>query len=45
MPKLSKRKEYFSSLEEKKYSVDEAVEFLSGAPKTSFTESFGVPFG
>ena len=42
MPKLSKRKEYFSSLEEKKYSVDEAVEFLSGAPKTSFTESLDV---
>ena len=42
MPKLSKRKEYFSSLEEKKYNVDEAVEFLSGAPKTSFTESLDV---
>ena len=42
MPKLSKRKEYFYSLEEKKYSVDDAVEFLSGGPKTSFTESLDV---
>ena len=42
MPKLSKRKEYFSTLEEKKYKMDEAVEFLSGAPKTSFTESLDV---
>ena len=42
MAKISKRREYLSTLEERKYSVNEAIEFLSSAPKTSFTQSVDV---
>ena len=38
----SKRKEYIDSLEEKKYLVSEAMEFLQSAPKVKFNESIDV---
>ncbi len=39
---LSKRKEYINSLEEKKYQVTEAMDFLQSAPKVKFNESIDV---
>jgi len=42
MPKLNKRQQYLSTLEEKKYTVSEAFEFLKGAPKANFEESVDV---
>ena len=42
MAKLSKRQEYLSTLEERKYSVSEAVQFLKSGPKTNFEESVDV---
>ena len=39
---LSKRKEYFESLEERKYLVAEAMEFLQSAPKVKFNEAIDV---
>ena len=42
MPKLTKRQEYLSTLEEKKYTVIEAVEFLKSGPKSNFEESVDV---
>ena len=42
MTKLSKRKEYFSTLEERKYSISEAIQFLKSAPKRNFEESVDV---
>ena len=38
----SKRKEYIDSLDDKKYQVSEAMEFLQSAPKTKFNESIDV---
>ena len=38
----SKRKEYINSLEERKYLVSEAIEFLQSAPKVKFNESIDV---
>ena len=42
MAKLSKRQEYLSTLEEKKYSVSEAIQFLKSGPKANFEESVDV---
>ena len=42
MAKLTKRQEYLATLEEKKYTVSEAIEFLKSAPKTNFEESVDV---
>jgi len=42
MTKLSERKEYFSTLEERKYSISEAIQFLKSAPKRNFEESVDV---
>ena len=42
MAKLSKRQEYFNTLEERKYSISEAVQFLKSAPKRNFEESVDV---
>ena len=42
MKKLSKRKEYFNTLEERKYSISEAIQFLKSAPKRNFEESVDV---
>ena len=42
MPKLNKRQQYLSTLEEKKYTVSEAFEFLKGGPKTSFEEAVDI---
>ena len=42
MAKLTKRQEYLSTLEEKKYTVSEAVEFLKSGPKSNFEESVDV---
>ena len=42
MPKLTKRQEYLATLEEKKYTVSEAVEFLKSGPKSNFEESVDV---
>ena len=42
MAKLSKRQEYLSTLEERKYSVSEAIQFLKSGPKTNFEESVDV---
>ena len=42
MAKLSKRQEYLSTLEERKYSVPEAIQFLKSGPKTNFEESVDV---
>ena len=38
----SKRKEYIDSLDDKKFQVSEAMEFLQSAPKTKFNESIDV---
>ena len=38
----SKRKEYIESLEERKYQVVEAMQFLQSAPKVKFNESIDV---
>ena len=38
----SKRKEYINSLEERKYLISEAIEFLQSAPKVKFNESIDV---
>ena len=38
----SKRKEYIDSLEERKYLVSEAMEFLQSAPKVKFNESIDI---
>ena len=42
MAKFSKRQEYSSTLQEKKYGINEAVEFLKSAPKANFEESIDV---
>ena len=42
MAKLTKRQEYLATLEEKKYTVSEAVEFLKSGPKSNFEESVDV---
>ena len=42
MGNLSKRKQYFSTLEQKKYKIEEAIEVLKLAPKTNFVESIDV---
>ena len=39
---LTKRQEYLATLEEKKYTVSEAVEFLKSGPKCNFEESVDV---
>ena len=38
----SRRKEYIDSLEERKYEIPEAMEFLKSAPKVKFNESIDV---
>tara|TARA_Y100000590_G_scaffold330415_1_gene375347 strand:+ start:1021 stop:1707 length:687 start_codon:yes stop_codon:yes gene_type:complete len=38
----SKRKEYIDSLEERKYQVSEAMEFLKSAPEAKFNESIDI---
>ena len=38
----SKRKQYIKSLEEKKYTVDEAMKFIQASPKVKFNESIDV---
>ena len=38
----SKRKQYISTLEDKKYNVSEAMEFLQASPKVKFNESIDV---
>ena len=38
----SKRKQYINSLEEKKYNVAEAMEFIQASPKVKFNESIDV---
>ncbi len=38
----TKRKEYINSLQERKYEVSEAMEFLQSAPKAKFNESIDV---
>ena len=42
MAKLTKRQEYLATLEDKKYTVSEAVEFLKSGPKSNFEESVDV---
>ena len=42
MAKFSKRQEYSSTLQEKKYGINEAIEFLKSAPKANFEESIDV---
>ena len=42
MAKLTKRQEYLATLEEKKYTINEAVEFLKSGPKSNFEESVDV---
>jgi len=42
MTKINKRQQYLSSLEERKYTVSEALEFLKSGPKTNFEESVDV---
>ena len=42
MAKLTKRQEYLSTLEDKKYTLTEAVEFLKSGPKSNFEESVDV---
>ena len=42
MTRLSKRQEYLTTLEEKKYTVSEAVNFLKSGPKSNFEESVDI---
>ena len=42
MAKLTRRQEYLATLEEKKYTVSEAVEFLKSGPKSNFEESVDI---
>ena len=42
MVKLTRRQEYLATLEEKKYTVSEAVEFLKSGPKSNFEESVDI---
>ena len=42
MPKANKRQQYIFALEEKKYKISEALEFLKSAPKINFTESIDI---
>ena len=42
MVKITKRREYLATLEEKKYTVSEAIEFLKSGPKSNFNESVDV---
>jgi len=42
MVRSTKRQEYFSVLEEKKYKVSEAIDLLKNAPKSNFTEAVDV---
>ena len=42
MAKVTKRQEYLATLEEKKYTVSEAVKFLKSGPKSNFEESVDV---
>ena len=39
MANLSKRTKYFSTIEDKKYSILEAVDLLKSSPKTNFIAS------
>ena len=38
----SKRKQYIKSLEDKKYSVEDAMKFIQASPKVKFNESIDV---
>ena len=38
----SKRKQYIKSLEDKKYSVEDAMKFIQASPKVKFSESIDV---
>lgn len=42
MVKISKRKEYLNTIEERKYNIDEAIAFLKAAPKSNFVEAIDV---
>ena len=42
MASLSKRTKYFSTIEDKKYSILEAVDLLKSSPKTNFNEAIDV---
>ena len=42
MSRLSKRKEYFSTLEDRRYEVSEAMDFFKSAPKSNFNEAIDV---
>ena len=42
MVSLSKRTKYFSTIEDKKYSILEAVDLLKSSPKTNFNEAIDV---
>ena len=42
MANLSKRTKYFSTIEDKKYSILEAVDLLKSSPKTNFNEAIDV---
>ena len=42
MANLTKRQTYLASLEEKKYDINDAVEFLKSSPKTNFIESIDI---
>ena len=38
----SKRKQYINTLEERKFNVTEAMEFIQASPKVKFNESIDV---
>ena len=42
MAVLSKRREYISSIEEKKYTIEQALDFFKSSPKINFLESVDV---
>ena len=42
MSRLSKRKEYFSTLEDRRYEISEAMDFFKSAPKSNFNEAIDV---
>ena len=42
MSRLSKRKEYYSTLEDRRYEISEAMDFFQSAPKSNFNEAIDV---
>ena len=42
MVRMPKRRDYFQKVEERKYEIEEAIEFLKAAPQTNFEQAIDV---